>query len=139
MLGSLDLRAGDAEAARRHLVDALHWDALRFRPDPRINEIVRKVARESRDGVRLLDAAAAMGSDPYSSAPPSGREILFEHVHFDWAGQLPAGADDGAERRRGGPRRRAGRLGMAGLGRVRGGARVHARTSGSRCCFGSTC
>jgi tetratricopeptide (TPR) repeat protein len=86
MLGSLELKAGDTEAARRHLVDALHWDALRFRPDPRINEIVREVARGGRDGVRLLDAAVAMGSDPYSGASPSGREILFEHVHFDWAG-----------------------------------------------------
>jgi len=91
MLGSLDLRAGDTEAARRHLVEALHWDALRFRPDPRVNEIVRKVARESRSGVRLLDAAVAMGSDPYSSAPPSGREILFEHVHFDWPGSFLLG------------------------------------------------
>lgn len=91
MLGSLDLRAGDTEAARRHLVDALHWDALRFRPDPSVNEIVRKVARESRDGVRLLDAAVALGADPYSSAPPSGREILFEHVHFDWPGSFQLG------------------------------------------------
>lgn len=91
MLGSLDLRAGDTEAARRHLADALHWDALRFRPDPSVNEIVRKVARESRDGVRLLDAAVAMGSDPYSDAPPSGREILFEHVHFDWPGSYRLG------------------------------------------------
>jgi Flp pilus assembly protein TadD len=85
MLGSIDLRAGDTEGARRHLVDALHWDALRFRPDPRINQIVREVARGSK-GVVLVDAAVAMGSDPYSNAPPSGREILFEHVHLDWPG-----------------------------------------------------
>jgi tetratricopeptide (TPR) repeat protein len=86
MLGKLDLRAGDTEAARRRLVDALHWDALRFRPDPRINQAVREVARGSGGGVRLLDTAAALGSDPYSSAPPSGHEVLFEHVHLDWEG-----------------------------------------------------
>jgi len=91
MLGSLDLRAGDTEAARRRLVDALHWDALRFRPDPRINEVVREVARGGRGGVGLLDAAIAMGSDPYSSALPSGREILFEHVHLDWNGSYELG------------------------------------------------
>jgi tetratricopeptide (TPR) repeat protein len=91
MLGSIDLRAGDTEAARRHLVDALHWDALRFRPDPMVNEILRKVARESRGGARLLDAAVALGSDPYSSAPPSGRELLFEHVHLDWEGNFKLG------------------------------------------------
>lgn len=86
MLGSLDLRNGDPEAARRHFVDALHWDALRFRPDPRINAIVREVARGGKDGTSLLDAAVDAGSDPYSSAAPSGREILFEHVHLDWDG-----------------------------------------------------
>ena len=88
MLGSLDLRAGDTEAARRRLVDALHWDALRFRPDPRINQVVREVARGGKGGASLLDAAAALGSGPYSSAPPSGREILFEHVHLDWGGNF---------------------------------------------------
>lgn len=86
MLGSLDLKAGDVETARSRLVDALHWDALRFRPDPRINQVVREVARAGRDGASLVDAAVAMGSDPHSTVPPSGKEILFEHVHFDWAG-----------------------------------------------------
>lgn len=85
MLGSLELQAGDTAAARAHLVAAEHWDALRFRPDPRINEIVRDVARrEHANG--LLDAAMLLGSDPASTAPPTGREFLFEHVHFDWAG-----------------------------------------------------
>jgi predicted Zn-dependent protease len=27
-----------------------------------------------------------MGSDPASTVPPAGRELLFEHVHFDWEG-----------------------------------------------------
>ena len=86
LLGSLDLRAGAADSARRHFVDALHWDALRFRPDPRINEIVRGVAAGGRKGVRLVDCAMALGSESESTAPSSGREILFEHVHFDWEG-----------------------------------------------------
>jgi tetratricopeptide (TPR) repeat protein len=86
MLGSLDLRDGETEAARRRFVDAAHWDALRFRPDPRINEVIRGVAAEGDGGVSLVDAALAMGSDPSSTAPMSGREILFEHVHFDWEG-----------------------------------------------------
>ncbi len=33
----------------------------------------------------------ALGADPRSSAPPSGREILFEHVHFDWNGNFLLG------------------------------------------------
>jgi tetratricopeptide (TPR) repeat protein len=86
MLGSLDLESGDTASARRHLTAALHWDALRFRPDPAINQVIREVARGSPGGVSLLDAATSLGSDPGSSVPPSGREILFEHVHFDWGG-----------------------------------------------------
>jgi len=86
MLGSLDLQAGDTESARRRLAEALHWDALRFRPDAAINEVIRRVAREGGSGVSLVDPAIALGSDPSSTGPISGREILFEHVHFDWPG-----------------------------------------------------
>jgi tetratricopeptide (TPR) repeat protein len=86
MLGTLDLQAGDLGAARRHLVDAEHWDALRFRPDPRINEIIRKVAGDGAHPVAFLDAAALLGSDPGSDAAPAGRGLFFEHVHLDWRG-----------------------------------------------------
>ncbi len=86
MLGTLDLDAGDAASARKHFLDALHWDALRFRPDAAVNQVIRAVAQEAGAGVSLLDAAVAMGSDPASRGPISGRELLFEHVHFDWPG-----------------------------------------------------
>lgn len=86
LLGSIELESGDATAARRHFIDAEHWDALRFRPDPRINEVIRDVARKYPAGVHLLDAALQLGSDPASEAAPAGRELLFEHVHFDWEG-----------------------------------------------------
>ena len=88
MLGSLDLQAGEGGAARQHLFEAEHWDALRFRPDPRINEIIRQVAHGSPVTARLLDAAVQMGSDPASETAPAGRELLFEHVHFDWEGNF---------------------------------------------------
>jgi tetratricopeptide (TPR) repeat protein len=64
----------------------MHWDALRFRPDPRINDVIRRVAADSGPSVSLLDPAIELGSDPASTGPISGREILFEHVHFDWNG-----------------------------------------------------
>jgi tetratricopeptide (TPR) repeat protein len=86
MLGAIDLEDGKVESARRHLLDAEHWDALRFRPDPRINEAIRRVARGNAPSVSLLDAALLMGSDPASDAAPAGRGIFFEHVHFDWDG-----------------------------------------------------
>jgi tetratricopeptide (TPR) repeat protein len=86
MLGSLALQAGETENARTLLVAAQHWDALRFRPDTRINEIIRQVASNHTGEVRLLDAAVLMGSDPASTTPPAGRELLYEHVHLNWAG-----------------------------------------------------
>ena len=86
MLGSIDLGSGDTASARRRFVEALHWDALRFRPDPAINEVIRGVAADSGGRASLLDLADELGADPDSTGPVSGREILFEHVHFDWEG-----------------------------------------------------
>ena len=86
MLGAIELQAGDAAAARRLLVDAAHWDALRFRPDPRLNAITRQIAREHGPAVSLVDAAVLLGSDQESTGSIAGRELLFEHVHFDWEG-----------------------------------------------------
>ena len=99
MLGSLELQAGDHAAARGYFLQAQHWDALRFRPDVRINEIIRQVARSGAATVSLLDAAVLLGSDPASRVPPAGREILFEHVHLDWEGnyQLARGLAAGTE------------------------------------------
>lgn len=87
LLGSIDLAEGNTAVARGLLVQAEHWDALRFRPDPRINALIRDEAeRERGRGVLLLDAARIMGSDPDSDAPPAGRDYLYEHVHLNWRG-----------------------------------------------------
>jgi tetratricopeptide (TPR) repeat protein len=77
---------GTREGSRAEYLEALHWDALRFRPDPRINEIVRTVASDLKAGVFLVDAARELGSDRASTTPPAGRELLLEHVHFNWDG-----------------------------------------------------
>jgi tetratricopeptide (TPR) repeat protein len=99
MLGTLELQVGDSASARKLLLEAEHWDALRFRPDPRINAIIREVAQRNPAGVGLLDAAMQLGSDPASSVTPAGRELLFEHVHFEWDGnyQLARLLAQGAE------------------------------------------
>jgi Flp pilus assembly protein TadD len=87
MVGSTELRTGNVDTARAQFVEALHWDALRFRPDQRINEIVRRTARGGgKKDLVLVDCAMALGSDGGSTAAPSGRGLLFEHVHFDWDG-----------------------------------------------------
>jgi tetratricopeptide (TPR) repeat protein len=91
LLGDLDVRQGETAAVRGHFVDALRWDALRFRPDPRICEAVRNVAKDNPGNVVLLDSADALGADLDSTARISGRPILFEHVHFDWHGNFLLG------------------------------------------------
>ncbi len=95
-LGKLAEELGDPALARKHYLGALHWDALRFRPDARMNDIIRRVAHGG-GGAVLLDAARALGSDADTDAPLAGREILFDHVHLNWEGnfqmaQLLAGA-----------------------------------------------
>ncbi len=86
MLGRLELAAGDTTQARALLAEALHWDALRFRPDTRINEIIRDTAARAGATGQLIDTARLLGTDAPSPRPPAGREWLFEHVHLDWAG-----------------------------------------------------
>lgn len=77
---------GEVEAARRHYLEALQWDALRFRCDARLNQIIRRSAPAATDAVALLDAAQAMGSDAASTVPPAGHQFFFEHVHLRWEG-----------------------------------------------------
>ncbi len=96
-LGRIADARGDAAPARQQFLEALHWDALRFRPDARLNEIIRRIALDAGSSVTLVDAARVMGSDAESTAGLSGQEIQFDHVHFNWDGnfrmaQLLAGA-----------------------------------------------
>ena len=86
MLGQLDLDRGDVQSGRRHLIEAEHWDALRFRPDPAINDAIRRVAQSAGGAVSLLDVAGLLGSDPSSTAAPPGRDLFYEHVHLSMAG-----------------------------------------------------
>jgi tetratricopeptide (TPR) repeat protein len=85
VLGKVRAAAGDLAGSRSEFLAALHLDALRFRPDPAINAVVREVAGDT-PGVELVDAARELGSDAASTAAPTGRDLLLEHVHFTWEG-----------------------------------------------------
>lgn len=87
-LGRLEEALGETQFARKQYEDALHWDALRFRPDPHINQIIRQASAQNAGTVLLVDAARVMGSDPDSSSSAPGREVFFDHVHFNWAGNF---------------------------------------------------
>ncbi len=86
LLGQALAMAGEPQGSRVQYLESVHWDALRFRPDPQINSIIREVAAGEPGTVVLEDAALELGSDPLSKGPPTGRELLWEHVHFNWEG-----------------------------------------------------
>ncbi|MGP8234050.1 MAG: tetratricopeptide repeat protein, partial [Limisphaerales bacterium] len=74
----------DAEAARQFAL-ACDQDALRFRADSRINEIIRRAAsNREQQGVQLVDSEADVARQSPHGLP--GREFLYEHVHLNFEG-----------------------------------------------------
>ncbi|WP_221031920.1 hypothetical protein [Actomonas aquatica] len=71
------LAAGDTAAATTHFRTALQYDALRFRADDRINQIIRDTTAAA-PGAYLADSATALGL--------GGRRHFFEHVHLTFTG-----------------------------------------------------
>jgi len=84
-LGRCGLALGQSAEAVGHFTRARDLDALRFRADTRINATIREVASARKDGgVILVDA-----EDVFAAATPGGMpggEWLYEHVHFNPAG-----------------------------------------------------
>jgi tetratricopeptide (TPR) repeat protein len=76
---------GNHEKARERFLLARDLDALRLRPDRRINEIIRAVAAPGRgEPVWLVDAEEVFRADSPFGVP--GRELFHEHVHLTFHG-----------------------------------------------------
>ncbi|MEL7185492.1 MAG: tetratricopeptide repeat protein [Pseudomonadota bacterium] len=76
---------GRYDEAQRHYIRSMELDALRFRADTRINQIVHGVATAfAGENFSFVDSAAAFEktSEPYQP----GWNLLLEHVHYDFAG-----------------------------------------------------
>ena len=83
--GKACLRTGAAAEAREHFKLAREYDALRFRADSRINEIIRRVASTRQtEGILLCDAEDALSRRSPNGL--TGNELLFEHVHPNFEG-----------------------------------------------------
>lgn len=82
--GRTCLAAGKTDDARRHLTAARDLDTLRFRTDSHLNAIIREFVAASSDGVHLVDAERAFAEVSPEELP--GEEWLYEHVHFNFAG-----------------------------------------------------
>ena len=85
-LGRAYWNTGNFEEAGGRFVTALEHDTLRFRADRRINEIVEEtaLAAGAANGVHFVDAAKALADGSPHNTP--GRELFFEHVHLNFAG-----------------------------------------------------
>ena len=76
---------GEYQKAKTHYERALDLDALRFRADTRINQIIQDVAaRVGNDAFSFVDSAAAFeeASQPFQP----GWNLLLEHVHYGFSG-----------------------------------------------------
>ncbi|MHC4561741.1 MAG: tetratricopeptide repeat protein [Planctomycetota bacterium] len=74
------------DRAGEHFALARHWDALRFRADQGINDVIRHVAQDRSDaGAILLDAERHFAQAAARADSP-GKEFFHEHVHFNFHG-----------------------------------------------------
>jgi len=96
-LGACLLQLNNVAAAREHFQQACDDDALPFRTDSRINDLIRQAGQKySGPNLDLFDAVKALETN--GPAPIPGQETFYEHVHFNfdgsyrlaraWAGQV---------------------------------------------------
>ncbi len=83
--GRCCLGSGRAAEARRHFILARDEDALRFRADTRINDLISAAASgRGRGWVRLADAERVFEDASPSGLP--GNNLLYDHVHLNFKG-----------------------------------------------------
>lgn len=81
------LATGDVDAAKRHFLQARDWDALQFRADSRLNEIIRQAVTENEGRrISLVDAEKALALSPQCPDGILGGELFYEHVHLRFDG-----------------------------------------------------
>lgn len=84
-LGRSYWEMGKFEKSRSRYIQARELDALRFRADTQINEIIRKTAEgKSGQGIHFVDAQQVLESNSPGKIP--GSELLYEHVHLNFKG-----------------------------------------------------
>ncbi len=87
-IAQLHLQRNDPDSARRHFTLARDLDALRFRCDSTLNDILRQLPDQAGEHVQLVDVARALAAA--SPQGIAGEEVLHEHVHLTFAGNYLA-------------------------------------------------
>jgi tetratricopeptide (TPR) repeat protein len=81
------LARGDVVRARKHYSLARDWDAMQFRTDTPMNDVIREVAaRYQGRGVFLVDAEKAFARGALCDSGIPGRRLFIDHVHPTFAG-----------------------------------------------------
>src|SRR5439155_14138184 len=81
------LAAGRAADARGHFGLARDCDALQFRTDARLNDVIRRTAADrEEERVYLADVERALQADPRSPHGLTGDALFWEQVHLREAG-----------------------------------------------------
>jgi len=89
-LGHLYERTGDLERARKHWVLARDYDALRFRVDSALNQVICDVAGAST--ARLVSSDLALAEADRSGRGVPGSDVFHEHVHLTFQGNFTVAA-----------------------------------------------
>jgi tetratricopeptide (TPR) repeat protein len=83
--GRLLWNANEFADSLQHFTLARDYDALRFRADTRINEIVRRsCANRLNKGIAFVDGDALLAQHSPHGIP--GGELFYEHVHLNFTG-----------------------------------------------------
>ena len=77
---------GRIDEARRHYALARDRDALAFRAEGRVNEVIRSVAAKHRAGTTLVDAERAFAGSELSEQGVPGGRLFHDHVHLKFDG-----------------------------------------------------
>ena len=86
-LGESLLALERPDRARRHIAQAKELDALRFRADNQLNDIIRAVAANQESaGVYLVDSEREFAASELTPHQLPGGELFYEHVHLTFAG-----------------------------------------------------
>lgn len=84
-LGRCELALGEIPEARKEIAAARDLDALRFRCDSRLNDLIRQAAAgRQRERILLADAEGIMAAAGPDGLP--GAESFYEHVHLTFEG-----------------------------------------------------
>jgi tetratricopeptide (TPR) repeat protein len=84
-MATCELAISNTVAAGSEFELARDCDALAFRADASINQIITRAAeRHARDGVVLVNATGALATN--SPDGITGEELFYEHVHLNFAG-----------------------------------------------------